>query len=99
VPRKDRKPAETGDRDAKGRFTQGNYHGGRPKEYRAFKDRARQFMEAEGLDLLLGMAREPNEFALKLLTEYAYGKPQQTVDMNVQGEQVLYIRGIDPDKL
>jgi hypothetical protein len=59
----------------------GNPHG-RPKEFKAFKESAREFMDREGLERLLGLARDDSEFALKLLAEYAYGKPTQPIEQS-----------------
>lgn len=53
--------------------------GGRPKGQGSFRDAARAFMDAEGLQRLKALARADSEFALKLLTEYAFGKPTQPV--------------------
>lgn len=36
-------------------------------------------MEREGLGRLIKLAQTDSEFALKLLTEYAFGKPTQPV--------------------
>lgn len=59
----------------------GNPHG-RPKEFRAFKEQAREFMDREGFMRLLGLARKDSEFALKLLAEYAYGRPTQPIEQS-----------------
>ncbi len=56
--------------------------GGRPAQYASFKARAQEFMSDEGVELLIGMARNRDGFALRLLAEYAYGKPQQHVDVS-----------------
>lgn len=92
--------APTG-RDAKGRLVKGasGNPGGRPKEYRAFKERCSEFMDAEGFELLTTMARQPNEFALRLMAEYAYGKPQQHVDVTSQGETIKAYVGVDLEKV
>ncbi len=71
-----------GPRDTLGRFTPGNPGGGRRPEYRSFRARAAEFMSDEGVELLIGMARNRDGFALRLLAEYAYGKPQQHVDVS-----------------
>ena len=47
-----------------------------------FKQAAMLFMQQEGIELLIDMARKRDGFALKLLAEYAYGKPQQHVDIS-----------------
>lgn len=75
-------------RDKLGRFLPGNQGGGRPAEYREFRERAREFMDREGLTLLVELARRPNTdqaFALKLLAEYGFGKPQAHVDVTTGG--------------
>ena len=62
---------------------------GRPKGFATFRQRCAQFMDKEGFSLLTEMAREPNEFALRLMAEYAYGKPQQHVDLTSGGESLI----------
>jgi hypothetical protein len=54
---------------------------GRPADYAGFRARAREFMSDEGVELLISMARKKEINALRLLAEYAYGKPQQRVDV------------------
>ena len=70
-------------RDAKGRILKGTVANpqGRPKEYRSFRQQAQAFMDREGIAILLDMARQRDGFAVKLLAEYAYGKPQQFIDL------------------
>jgi len=70
-------------RDAKGRILKGTVANpqGRPKEYRSFRQQAQAFMDREGIAILLDMARKHDGFAVKLLAEYAYGKPQQFIDL------------------
>jgi hypothetical protein len=89
-------------RSTNGRFTKGwtGGGGGRPKGYAAFKERAEAFMDAEGLTKLLDMARNNNEFALKLLCEYAFGKPQAHVDVTSDGQALIkaYL-GVDLEKV
>src|SRR6266581_4593032 len=89
--------SEPNGRDKKGRFAAGNPGGGRPQEYRAFKERCREFMDAEGFGLLVALAKQPSEFALKLLAEYGYGKPQQHVDLTTGGQPL--IKALEPGDL
>ena len=103
MPTKSAEPGVTGKhQDAKGRFTKGNRAnpGGRPKEYRGFKQRCVEFMDAEGIARLIALGRESNEFALRLMAEYAYGKPQQHVDVTSAGGPLFkaYV-GIDVDRV
>ena len=98
MPKKDRDQEETG-RDRKGRFTGSGNPAGRPPEYRAFKERCQQFMDSEGFDLLTTMARQRNEFALRLMAEYGFGRPQQHVDVTSQGEQIKAYVGVDLDRV
>jgi hypothetical protein len=53
---------------------------GRPAEFRAFKERCREFMDTEGFPILAEKAKAGDSFALKLLTVYGYGgepKPEE----------------------
>lgn len=65
--------------------------GGRPKVAQEFKERCREFMEEQGWQLMVDMAKrgtgDDARFALKAAMEYAYGKPKEhkDVDMNVKG--------------
>lgn len=59
-------------------------------------------MDTKGAARLIQMAEGEGEdcrFALKLLAEYAYGKPQQHVDVTSQGEQIKAYVGVDLDKV
>ena len=88
-------------RDAKGRVLKGtvaNPHG-RPKEYRGFREQAKAFMETEGIVILLDMARDHDGFAVKLLAEYAYGKPQQHMDITTLGETIKAYVGVDLERV
>lgn len=56
--------------------------GGRPKAFKSFKASALEHMDRQGVGTLISMASSEGEdrrFALKLLAEYAYGKPTQPV--------------------
>ena len=71
----------------------------------AWKERCRTFLEDEGgWDELVSLVRlklsEPNVAlgALKLMAEYAYGKPQQSVDLQTHGPLVKVIAGVDQGK-
>lgn len=75
----------------------GNPHG-RPAGYHSFKERAQVFVDAEGVEGLFVMARgegEDRRFALKLLLEYAYGKPTQPI--SGQDGKPITIRIVDDD--
>lgn len=69
--------------------------GGRPKIAAEFKERARQRIDAEGFEILVSMMTsglresEDRRYALTKLLEYAYGKPQQHVDVTSQGESFI----------
>ncbi len=55
-------------------------------------------MDSKGVSTLLSMAEDQGEdrrFALKVLAEYAYGKPQQHVDVTSQGETIKAYVGVD----
>lgn len=59
-------------------------------------------MSTKGVAALLSMAGDQGEdrrFALKLMAEYAYGKPQQHVDVTSQGETIKAYVGIDLDRI
>jgi hypothetical protein len=76
--------SDTNGRDHRGRFVPGNNQSvgrGRPKAFQGFREQARAFMDREGIAILLDMARQRDGFAVKLLAEYAYGKPQQFIDL------------------
>jgi hypothetical protein len=61
--------------------------GGRPKGFASFREQARRFLEEEGGHaLLIRLAKQRKSlhtaaFALRLLVEYAYGRPPQPVQM------------------
>jgi hypothetical protein len=78
-------------RDARGRILKGTVANpqGRPREYRSFRQQAQAFMDREGIGILLDMARARDGFAVKLLAEYAYGKPQQHVDLTTGGQPLI----------
>ena len=80
--------------------------GGRPKVALAWKERCRLFLEEQGgWEQLVKIAEgkladiaDPMQ-ALKLMAEYAYGKPQQHVDLTSQGEQIKAYVGVDLEKV
>ena len=59
--------------------------GGRPKGSKGFKERCRAFADDEGLDTLIGIARDSDGKdrlkAVELLLAYGYGKPRQALDI------------------
>ena len=79
--------------------------GGRPKVAAEFRERAQHIMDQEGFDILVNMARaktpesEDRRYALTKLIEYAYGKPQQHVDVTSQGEQIKAYVGVELDRV
>jgi len=90
---------ETNGHDHKGRFLPGNKGGGRPRAYHDFRAQAKAFMDVQGIGHLLNMAAQQNEFALKLLAEYAYGKPQQHMDITTLGETIKAYVGVDLERV
>lgn len=60
----------------------------------AVRERAQKAMDKEGLEILLGMMRnkrdesEDRRYAIKMLMEYAYGKPQQYMDVTSAGASI-----------
>ena len=69
-------------RDEKGHFTGSGNPKGRPKEFRDFKLRCQEFMDAEGWDELCDLARTRGRsqiHAIELLAAYGYGRPPQEV--------------------
>jgi hypothetical protein len=92
---------------ARGRFQKGQSGnpGGRPKVALAWKERCRTFLEDEGgWEKLVAIAQnnvidcDPMQ-ALKLMCEYAYGKPQQYVDVTTKGEPFKVYVGVDTDRV
>jgi len=73
--------------------------GGRPAVAREFKARCQDFMESEGWDILIEIAKDKKDrdrqAALTLVAAYAYGKPTQhteadvTLKANIQAELEL----------
>ena len=63
--------------------------GGRPKIAKEFKDKCREFMEADGWDKLVGIATDRRSRdhmkALELICAYAYGKPKQGLELTGEG--------------
>ena len=58
---------------------------GRPVEFRDFKKRCQEFMEAEGWGILIGMAKgkgKEKRAAIELLAGYGYGRPKQGLEMS-----------------
>jgi hypothetical protein len=57
---------------------------GRPKVAKEFRERCQEFMNEEGFDRLIKVARsavDDDRFrAIRLITEYAYGKPIQAIE-------------------
>lgn len=80
--------AKPQNRGQNGQFLPGNKAnpGGRPAVAREFKERCRNFMEAEGWDNLAGMARDKQDRdkfrATELIAAYAYGKPKQGIEVS-----------------
>jgi hypothetical protein len=69
--------------------------GGRPRVALAWKERCREFLEREGgweqlVRIAHGLTGGDPMPALRLLTEYAYGKPTQPIsgDLDLPGIQV-----------
>ena len=105
-----RKKAEQSEekRDGKGRFLPGGApkSPGRPAVARVFREWCQHVMDdGDGKprrEVILGMLDSDGEdrrFALKLVAEYAYGKPQQHVDVTSQGEVVKAYVGVDLDRV
>lgn len=101
------KPTDQEPKQIRGRFQKGQSGnpGGRPKVALAWKERCRAFLEDQGgWERLVSMATSPVEGgdafpALKLMCEYAYGKPQQHVDVTSQGERFKAYVGVDVDRI
>lgn len=77
--------------------------GGRPRAFKSFRAGALEHMDERGLKALIAMAHDEGEdrrFALKLLAEYAYGKPQQHVDVTSDGGPLFKAyQGVDTSKV
>ncbi len=61
---------------------------GRPAVAREFRERCREFMESDGWDELIAIARgkdKDKRAALELIAAYAYGKPRQGLDVEHSG--------------
>lgn len=59
---------------------------GRPKKSRIFQQKCQEFMESEGWNELIDMAKGNGDKrdkrpALELIASYAYGKPKQGVEL------------------
>ena len=70
---------------------------GRPAIAKAFRDRCREFMEAEegGWDILITMAKgggSDKRAACELLAAYAYGKPTQGLEVSGEGGGPVVIK-------
>lgn len=59
--------------------------GGRPKGSKGFRERCREFMDSEGLESLIEIARNPrdkNRFrAIELIAGYSWGRPKQGIEL------------------
>lgn len=79
--------------------------GGRPKIAAEFKDRARSFMDERGFAILTGMLdngipeSEDRRYAMTKLIEYAYGKPQQHVNLESNGPLIKAYIGVDTERV
>lgn len=79
--------------------------GGRPKIAAEFRERAKARIDATGFDILVRMMEsglpesEDRRFALTKLLEYAYGKPQQHVDLTTNGPLIKAYVGVDTDRV
>lgn len=67
---------------------------GRPKVARTWSDQCREFyLEADGWERLVAIARSKVDQdalpALKLIAEYAFGKPQQHMDVTTGGQTLV----------
>lgn len=88
--------AEQEKKPIKGRFRPGQSGnpGGRPAVGKMFRERCKEFMNAEGWDHLLGLARTPSKQqlpALELIAAYAYGKPTQPIDGDGEGGPIRVV--------
>jgi hypothetical protein len=92
-PQKDRQEG----RDKAGRFVVGNKatNAGRPKEFADFKSQARRFMCTDGFKELISIALDKKNkqqlYALELLANYAFGRPQQNVSLENTGAPIIEI--------
>lgn len=78
--------------------------GGRPKQAVGWKLRCQAFLEREGgwehlVKIAQGKTESDPMQALKLMAEYAYGKPQQHVDVTSQGETIKAYVGVEIDRV
>lgn len=79
--------------------------GGRPKVAAEFRERAQREIDGEGFKILVAMMRndmpesEDRRYAITKLLEYAYGKPQQNVDLTASGPIIKAYIGVDLDKV
>lgn len=48
-------------------------------------------MDAEGFDQLVVLAQSGELDALRLIAEYAYGKPTKHIDVNARGSVTIYL--------
>lgn len=97
--------SEQDPKQIRGRFQKGQSGnpGGRPKVALAWKERCRRFMEEQhGWEKLAALTDTPDDpgvslQALKMIAEYAYGKPQQHVDVSQTGRLVVALSNVDID--
>lgn len=79
--------------------------GGRPKINVEWRERCRAFMEEDGgWDELSRIAKNRKSMmnqlpALKIITEYAYGKPKESKDLNHSGGVSVGLREVPDDAL
>lgn len=78
--------------------------GGRPKVAAEFRQRAQKVVDGDGFKLLLKMLKgkaesEDRRYALTKLLEYAYGKPQQHLDVTTGGETIKAYVGVELDRV
>lgn len=91
-------------RTKQGRFQKGATGNpkGRPAEYPAFRAWARAKLADGGQDEIAWMATQRKDlrakgFSLRLLAEYGYGKPVQSIDISGEVSHVTRVEDIAPD--
>ena len=69
---------------------------------RVFNERCREWTDDHGWKRLQELARHPDpQVALKavmFITDHAYGKPQQSVDLTTNGPLVKIVNGVEQGK-
>ena len=101
-PNSEQKPKQIPGRFVKG---QSGNPGGRPHVALLWKERCRRFLDDEGgWDQLLALTRTPGEpatslAALKVIVEYAHGRPNQHVDVSASGPLIKAYIGVDLDRI